>query len=270
MDSSRGYADSGRAGAPRASRGDFDSNPFVERDENKRLRTMVPNSAAVLSASLLLHLLTYLCCVSLLTESCSSSICFFFIVHGLLGASLLQCQKAEKHRTSVTTDTAEGGATVVVKSPVAAEVQVGAVIPMNIIAMVADPAITTTTKASKTEGETKTDPMATATETDGKSSVPSRNGPGLLPLIPMALCTSLIPDLDSFMRQKAISSSIQNHATTTPSQKRHTLNTVRSRNFHFVKCPHMERWTRPWRVATNRPVFLRSNSEMRAKVTSAR
>ena len=63
------------------------SNAIIKRHD----RTIVPNGAAraaqhVLSAFLLLRFLTDLCCVSLLTVSCSSSICFFFITYVMRGA----------------------------------------------------------------------------------------------------------------------------------------------------------------------------------------
>ena len=247
------------------------SNAIIKRHD----RTIVPNGAAraaqhVLSAFLLLRFLTDLCCVSLLTVSCSSSICFFFITYVMRGAMaittlcylssssriashrlarwiiltrawyslLVAMPKAKKQHvlqdvlvTSTKTVTAELGASAV-KSPVAATMQVGAVLPMNIIAMIVDPAMMTTMTT------TETDLATTATKTDSPPSAPSRNEPGLLPLIPMALCTCSIPDLDFSTRRKATSTTIQNHATTTLSRRRRISSTVRSRNLHFVKCPH--------------------------------
>ena len=218
------------------------SNAIIKRHD----RTIVPNGAAraaqhVLSAFLLLRFLTDLCCVSLLTVSCSSSICFFFITYVMRGAMAITalCYLSSSSRIASPRTMDHINTRMVLlaccnakKSPVAATMQVGAVLPMNIIAMIADPAMTTTMTTTETDLATK------ATKTDSPPSAPSRNEPGLLPLIPMALCTCSIPDLDFSTRRKATSTTIQNHATTTLSRRRRISSTVRSRNLHFVKCPH--------------------------------
>ena len=199
---------------------------------------------------------------------------------------LSRCPKVSKqHMMSVMADaTAEGPTRTAMKDSILVVVEMKleevVVVTENTVAMIGDLAIARTMMTMIT---TCTGIVAELLlrATNGPTNGRNRSGSGHLPLIPTVLCTSSMPEVDSFTRLKATSTTTQNHATTTPSMQRHIFSTARSRIHHSVEFPrnrrcrrsksqNSKRWTSTQVVALSRLAFVPPKLTRRAVKVLAR